>query len=437
MAKTESFGTRLKRWMNHPLTIVGSVVVACALGVSGWPFIDALRPIGDIYIGLLKMIVLPFLLAIIPLAVRSVMTGATDRDLLASLGGWIVCAIVIVGLAGAAVPVAAFHFLTFDDATIKAVGALVGGASGNIDLTFALDANGGAASQAIDDSGLLSLIPSNIFAALSLDATMQVLVFGAIFGWAMAVCERRSGRSFFGALQSLHDTCLFIFQWLNVMSPIGIIALIAPAIAPLGPSVYVVLADFSYVFFGLSAVVLVVCIALLAAALRLGLPATLAQFSRPLMVAAATRNTIACIPVAVETMTIDLRASPKACEMYIPVSFATLRFGTMLHFAVAAVFTGALLGRSFGIGDMLMIAVLSVAASFATLGVNGAAALAPLAAVLRPFGLPYELVFPLLVIIDPLALMVRIMVNVAVNCLIPVLAVRSEVPETVQAVPAE
>ena len=115
------------------------------------------------------------------------------------------------------------------------------------------------------------------------------------------------------------------------------------------------LADFAYVFFGLGAAILAVSIVVLAAALRTGLPETLARFSRPLMVAAATRNTIACIPVAVETMTVELRASSQACEMYIPVSFATLRFGTMLHFAVAAVFTGALLGHEFGAGDVALV----------------------------------------------------------------------------------
>ena len=48
--------------------------------------------------------------------------------------------------------------------------------------------------------------------------------------------------------------------------------------------------------------------------------------------------------------------------------------------------------------------------------------MAPLAGVLRPFGLPYELAFPLLLIIDPLVHMVRIMLNVAVNCTIAALA---------------
>jgi proton glutamate symport protein len=182
---------------------------------------------------------------------------------------------------------------------------------------------------------------------------------------------------------------------------------------------------------------LLLSIVILAIALRLDVPLTFARFSRPLMVAAATRNTLACIPIAVETMTRELRASPETCELYIPVGFASLRFGTILHFAVATMFVGALLGRSFDVRDILMVAILSVAGSFATLGISGAAALAPLAGVLRPFGLPYELAFPLLVIIDPLVHMVRIMLNVAVNCIIPALAAGGRLPKAAQLVPAE
>jgi len=57
--------------------------------------------------------------------------------------------------------------------------------------------------------------------------------------------------------------------------------------------------------------------------------------------------------------------------------------------------------------------------------------------VLRPFGLPYELAFPLLVIVDPLVHMVRIMLNVAVNCIIPALAAGRRLPKTTQLVAAE
>lgn len=46
----------------------------------------------------------------------------------------------------------------------------------------------------------------------------------------------------------------------------------------------------------------------------------------------------------------------------------------------------------------------------------------PLAIVLRPFGLSYEVAVPLMIIIDPLADMVRTMLNVSINCMIPSLA---------------
>jgi Na+/H+-dicarboxylate symporter len=416
---------RLSRWLNQPLTVLAAVAVALVLGASGLPFVNDLRPLGDLYVALLQMCVLPFLLATIPLAVRSALTGTTNTEIVRALTGWIGCAIIVVAAIGALIPAIIFRFAPFDHGTIQALGALVGGAVGHVDFEYSLDQGSGAGSAASGGAGVLGFVPSNIFSALAADDTMRVLVFLAIFGIAMTVCERRSGRSFFGALQSLHDTCLLIFQWLNLLVPIAIVALIAPQIASIGPRVYVVLAHFSIVFFSLSAVILLLSIVILAIAVRLNVPTTFARFSRPLMVAAATRNTLACIPIAVETMTKELRASRETCELYIPVGFAMLRFGTILHYAVATIFIGALLGRSFGAGDIVMVAVLSVAASFATLGISGAAALAPLAGVLRPFGLPYELAFPLLVIIDPLVHMVRIMLNVTVNCTIPALAGRA------------
>ena len=46
----------------------------------------------------------------------------------------------------------------------------------------------------------------------------------------------------------------------------------------------------------------------------------------------------------------------------------------------------------------------------------------PLAAVLRPFGLSYELALPLMIVVDPIVSMIRAMLNVALNCQIPALA---------------
>jgi len=108
--------------------------------------------------------------------------------------------------------------------------------------------------------------------------------------------------------------------------------------------------------------------------------------------------------------------------IYIPIGIATIRFGTILYFVIATLFMGILMGRQFSLSDLALLAIFSVGASFATIGVRGLAALAPLAIVLRPFGLSCEVAVPLMIITDPLADMVRTMLNVALNCVIPTLA---------------
>ena len=154
-----------------------------------------------------------------------------------------------------------------------------------------------------------------------------------------------------------------------------------------------------------------------------------------MMLGAATRNTLVCIPLALETTRDELKIAKAPCELFIPMGFATLRFGTILYFIIATLFMGTLLGRSFSTLDLIWVGLFSIAASFATLGVTGLAALSPLAAVLRPFGLSFELAVPLMIIIDPIANMIRVMVNVAVNCAIPAVAGGRAAP-TAELVPA-
>src|ERR1700722_1989131 len=173
MAKPAIIMKRLAFWLNQPVTVLGAAGVALTLGASGWPAVQSLRPIGDLYVSLLQMVVLPFLLATIPLAMRSAMAGATNATLIRSLLVWIGAAIVTIAAVGALVPLIAFHFLPFDQATIEAMGSIVGGSYGQADLEFSLDNNALTLLGAAGQTGVGSLFPSNIFSALSADDTMR------------------------------------------------------------------------------------------------------------------------------------------------------------------------------------------------------------------------------------------------------------------------
>lgn len=417
---------------------LGAVAIALALGATQWPALQYLRPIGDFYIALLQMCVLPFLLVTIPLAVRSAMVSGTSSEIMRSLVIWLGITIAAVALVGVLVPSAIFHFMPADDRTIAAIGKLVAGSADRVDINFALNAAGAANTKAAVASSLLAVVPTNIFASLASNDSLHVLVFAAIFGIGMVTSERRSGFSAFGALRHVHDVCLIIFDWFNILMPIGIVALIAPQVASIGSEVYAVLQLFTYAFLTTSLLILGTAILAVAAAIRVNPKTVLKSLLRPMMLGAASRNTLVCIPLTLEMMTNELRVPRGPCELYIPVGFATLRFGTILYFSVATLFMGTLLGRTFGFVDVVLIAALSIVASFATLGVTGIAGLAPLATVLRPFGLSYELAVPLMVIVDPIANMIRVMLNVAVNCVIPALATGRQLPINDPAqVPAE
>jgi Na+/H+-dicarboxylate symporter len=55
----------LSQKVNRPSVTLSAIVIALALGATRLPFLQDLRPLGDFYVALLKICVLPFLLATI------------------------------------------------------------------------------------------------------------------------------------------------------------------------------------------------------------------------------------------------------------------------------------------------------------------------------------------------------------------------------------
>jgi proton glutamate symport protein len=426
------------RYLNKPQVTLAAVAIAIALGLSRLPMVETLRPIGETYLALLQMSVLPFLLAAIPLAIRSAIGQGAARRILIGFAIWLFVFTALIAAIGILVSVLVFGLYPIGAHTIASVGGLVGDASGQVDIEYIMDlaTASSATEQLIRTNGLAELVPANIFAALSGNQITGVLVFTGIFGVSMAVTERRTGNSFFSELKHLHDVCLLIFEWLNLFVPVAIVALIAPQIAQLGSDVLLVLAQFLLLFAACSFLLIGVSIVLIAWAVKAPLGRTFSEMMKPLTLVAATRNSIACIPLGIEVMTKDLHASRAGCELFIPLGFTIFRFGYILHFAATTIFIGALLSRDFSMSEMLLIGVLSTLASFGTIGLNGPAGLAALAAVLRPFALSFELALPILIIVDPIIGMLRASVTVAVTCAIAALSCGRQQGEDILLAPA-
>jgi len=425
----------ISRSINRPSIALAAIALALMLGAARVPFLEYLRPIGDFYVALLRICVLPFLLATIPLAVRSAMVSGSAGGVVRSLVIWLLIAVVTVAVASVVVTSLIFHYAPPDEHVISNIGELVGRSAYGIDLEFAVGPGRAIQGTAGGETGIFTIIPTNIFASLSANDSVRVLVFAALFGVGMVMTERESGHSIFGALQHIQAVCIRIFDWFSLLVPIGIVALIAPQVALLGPDAFVVLALFVYALLATCLLLLLAVVLMAALSMRESPGAVFTALLRPVMLGASTRNTLICIPMALETLKEDLGVKSEPCDLFVPIGFATIRFGTILYFVTATLFMGALMGRPFSLVELGLVAVFSIGASFATLGLNGVAALVPLAVVLRPFGLSYEVAVPLMIIIDPIAEMIRVMLNVAINCMIPMLAAGREAPQARPAAP--
>lgn len=412
----------LSRSINQPAITLAAVVLALMLGMMRLPFLQYLRPVGDFYIALLQICVLPFLLATIPLAVRSAMASGSAPGVLRALLFWVLMTLAAVAAVSAIIPTLLFGYFSPDEQMISHIGALLGRSADTVDVEFAIDARHAPEIKGAADAGIFALIPTNIFASLSSNDSVRVLVFAAIFGIGMVLTERTSGQSIFDALRHIQAVCTLIFDWFSLLVPVGIVALVAPQVALLGPDAFTALTLFAYAFLAAGGLLLLLAPMVCAFALRTSPVRVLGALLKPMMLGASTRNSLICVPLALATVKNDLKVKNEVCDLYIPIGIATIRFGTILYFVIATLFLGILMGRHFNVIDLSLLAVFSVGASFATLGLSGLAALAPLAFVLRPFGLSYEVAVPLMIIIDPLADMVRTMLNVVLNCMIPTLA---------------
>jgi hypothetical protein len=258
----------LAQSVNRPSITLAAIVIALALGAMRLPFLQYLRPVGDFYIALLKICVLPFLLSTIPLAVRSAMVGGSAAGTLRSLIVWLVITLVGVAVASVIVTSVILSFASVDERMIANIGALIGQSSDSIDVEFAMTSHRPLANIAASETGIFSVIPTNIFAALSANDSVRVLCFALIFGVGMVMTERQSGYSIFGALRHVQAVCITIFDWFSLLVPIGIVALIAPQVALLGPDAFTVLALFGYAFVGTSLLLLAVAILIAASSLR-------------------------------------------------------------------------------------------------------------------------------------------------------------------------
>ncbi len=388
-------------WLRSPWSILVSVVLGVYIGTSLPPVAEAIAPIGTLYLGLLKMCVLPILLSAISNSIGRLMQSHDAKQYVQRI--LIVFPTAMLGMSALAVIIA---ILTgpgrnLSTATLESLGGLVNQSS--IDLEMSL-----TGPIPVEESGtniasfLINMVPENIFLALSEGQTLKVLIFAIVFGISLGLIKGTNTEPLFNILDSIYSAFNQVIAWLTYLLPFGLCSLLAVQLSKIGLDVLLSMVSFVVVTLGIFAAVYVMSTIIISWRAQRSLLAVLKAQKDPTILALATTSSLACLPAAIASLHEDLNFDRQTTDLVTPLSITLCRFGSIIYFAAATVFVMQLYQKPLDLGTLIIVIIGSVFAGMATSGVTGILTLTMLGLVLDPLKLPLDAVLVLFVAIDPI-----------------------------------
>jgi Na+/H+-dicarboxylate symporter len=195
----------------------------------------------------------------------------------------------------------------------------------------------GATAAVVPTAGdfLRSIIPPNVIAAAAEDKILPLVVFTAIFAFAMTRIEAPKRKALAGFFEAITATMLVMIGWVLWIAPVGVLALAFAVGAGAGAAALGAIAHYVVIISLLGLILVVVAYGI--AALFGGVP--LATFARamvaPQAVAISTQSSLASLP-AMLTAVKEMGVRDTSADVTLPIAVALFRAtGPAMNFGVA------------------------------------------------------------------------------------------------------
>ena len=388
----------MKKTWTLPMQILLALVLGiaaglvCGLAGLGDFTVNYLKPFGDIFVNLLKFIVVPVVLF-------SMIGGILSMDDMKKVGAagvrtvaYFLCSTAVACVIGLALA------SLFDSA------GLFPNLAGD-----AQSAEYEAAEYGGFLSTLVSIFPTNMWQSFSSANMLQVIVIALLFGGSIMAAGEKA-RLCRDIVASVYAVIEKLMAFVIGLAPIGVFTYIAWVVATQGAAILGSLALVllcAYIGYIVHAVVVYSVSAKVFAGVS---PAAFFKGASAAMIFAFTSaSSAATLPVSKECA--DSMGADSGISAFVLPLGATINMdGTAIYQCVAAVFLASCAGMRLSIGQMALVVVTATLASVGTAGVSGAGMLM-LAMVLEAIGIPVSYI-GLIVAVDRLFDMGRTCLNV-------------------------
>lgn len=352
----------------HTKIFIG-LIAGIIVGIIVGPSIAIIKPIGDLFIRMIRMI-------IVPLVLSSLVVGAAsigDIKTLGRIGGKTI----------------GFYLVT------TALAVIIGLILGNI-LMPGVGLELKVENPEVKDvtpptigETLINLVPKNPVAAMANGDMLQIIVFALFLGIAMTLVGDK-GKTVLDFFDSFAEIMYKLTGVIMQFAPYAVFALIAPIVGKYGlsvimPLIKVILA----VYVGCILHWIIVYSPMVRIFGKMN-PITFFRNIAPAQLYAfSTCSSSGTLPLTMECARENNRVSNKIASFVLPLGATINMDGTALYQGVCALFIAQVYGIDLSLGQQLTIVLTATLASIGTAGVPGAG-LIMLTLALKSVGLPLE-----------------------------------------------
>lgn len=381
--------------------------------------IDWIKPFGNIFINLLKLIAVPLILA-------SLIKGVSDlKDIskLSQMGGrtiglYILTTVFAVSIGLVVVNIIKPGSFISEQTRTELVGSYSNDANSKIAAAEGQKEAGPL--QALED-----IVPSNIVGAAADNGNMlQVIFFAVFFGIALILIPVEQATPVKAFFDGFNEAILKMIDIIMLAAPFGVFALLASLVAE-SPSLDLFKALGMYGLTVVLGLAIMICIYLLIVkVLTKKSPSFFLNGIAPAqLLAFSTSSSAATLPVTMERVVDNLGVDDEVASFVLPIGATINMDGTSLYQAVAAVFIAQAFGMDLSFGVQLGIIATATLASIGSAAVPGAG-MVMLVIVLAQAGIP-EAGLALIFAIDRPLDMCRTTVNVTGDAAVSMVVAKS------------
>ncbi|WP_282942632.1 cation:dicarboxylase symporter family transporter [Paenibacillus sp. RC67] len=358
------------------------------------------QPIGDIFIRLIKMIVVPIIISTLIVGVA----GVGDMKKLGKIGGK---------------SILYFEIVTTFAIVVGLIAANVFKPGAGVDMSHLVKSDIHKYVETTDKVGhnfvdtIVNIVPTNIIQSLAAGDMLAIIFFSVMFGLGLAAVGEK-GMPVIRFFEGVADAMFWVTNKIMNFAPIGVFALIGVTVSKFGITSLIPLGKLVLSVYGAMFFFIIVVFGIIAKLCGTSIFTLIRILKSELLLAYSTASSESVLPKIMEKM--EKFGCPKAITSFvIPTGYSFNLDGSTLYQALAAIFIAQMYGIDMPISSQITLLFVLMVSSKGIAGVPGVSFVV-LLATLGSVNIPVEgLAF--IAGIDRILDMARTVVNVLGNSL--------------------